>query len=116
LLASFLPRVSTLRTIGRISALGWAMGYAGALGLLVCVLLGMIIFDWKTTAQWRPFFVFAGAWFGLGIIPAALWLTDDEPDPTLRGRSIVRESVIRVADTLRHARQYRQLMTFLLAF
>ncbi len=116
LLASFLPRVSTPRTIGRVSALGWAMGYVGALGLLLCVLGGMLLFDWKQTAQWRPFFVFAGVWFGLGIIPAWLWLTDDEPDAAMHGRSIVRESVGRVLETVRHARQYRQLMIFLLAF
>lgn len=116
LLASLLPHVATPRTIGRVSAIGWTMGYVGALGLLVCVALGMVVFDLPDEAQWRPFFVFAGVWFALGILPAGLILRDDPPDAGAAHRGVLRESVSRVVDTARHARHYRHLVRFLVAF
>lgn len=115
-LASFLPSISTPRNIGRISATGWTMGYVGALLLLICCIAMMLGFNLKTPDQWRPLFVFAGVWFFVGIIPAALFLRDDTPDPAAAGRPLLREALGRVATTLRHAGQYRQLAVFLFAF
>ncbi|HZW10040.1 MAG TPA: MFS transporter, partial [Phycisphaerales bacterium] len=53
-LASFLPSVSTPRNIGRISAIGWAMGYLGALALLLVVGAGMKLFSLGAPADWGP--------------------------------------------------------------
>lgn len=122
-LASFLPEVSTPRTIGRVSALGWAMGYLGALVLLLLVACGMLMFGLGETSSWRPLFVFAGVWFVLGMIPSMLILP--EPDHRRGDVSINRQSTLRatageafdrVKDTLTHATQYRQLVLFLCAF
>lgn len=110
-LASFLPRVAPPRSIGRISAIGWTMGYAGALGLLVCVLVAMVVFDLKDIHRWPLLFVFAGVWFAAGIIPAGLWLPrDTAAQPTTAAR---RWGLLA---TLRRAGQHRQLARFLLAF
>lgn len=115
-LASFLTRVSTSRTIGRVSAIGWTMGYMGALGLLLCVVGGMLAFGWEDPKHWRPFFVFAAIWFGLGMLPAAFLLHDDDPDVSVRRRGVLRDAVSRIVDTARRAREFRQLGRFLLAF
>ncbi|MFG0305526.1 MAG: MFS transporter [Phycisphaerales bacterium JB040] len=115
-LASFLPGVSTPRTIGRISAIGWTMGYLGALGLLVCSLAGMLAFGWKEPSSWQPFFVFAAAWFLLGMLPPTFILKNDTPLPEAAGRRLLPESVSRVVQTFRHASRYAHLMRFLLAF
>ena len=115
-LASFLPGVSTPRTIGRISAIGWTMGYCGALGLLVCSLAGMLVFGWTEPSSWSPFFVFAALWFLLGMLPPTFILRDDEPVPGAGDRHVVAESVSRVVETFRHASRYAHLMRFLLAF
>jgi len=115
-LASFLPRISSPRTIGRVSAIGWSMGYLGALALLLCVVSAMVAFGWEDPRRWRPFFVFAGLWFAIGMLPAALFLRGDEPDPSVRRRGILRDAVSRIVDTGRHAREFRQLGRFLLAF
>ncbi|MEL6497950.1 MAG: MFS transporter [Planctomycetota bacterium] len=116
-LASFLPSVSTPRTIGRISATGWAMGYIGALALLVVTLGAMLAFGMEDAASWRPFFLFAGLWFLLNMIPAALLL--NEP-PTARApqtqRSLVGRAIAQVRGTIRSASEYRQLTAFLAAF
>ncbi|MEL6796512.1 MAG: MFS transporter [Planctomycetota bacterium] len=116
-LASFLPSVSTPRNIGRVSATGWAMGYVGALLLLVLTLGAMLTLGLEDPPDWRPLFVFAGVWFLLNLIPAALNLK--EP-PTLKpaneGRSLVGETFARLRETVRSAAEFRQLVLFLGAF
>ncbi len=112
LLASFLPGLSTTRTIGRVSAIGWTMGYVGGLALLVIVALFAFVAGWKSPEQWRPFFIIAAVWFGIGIIPAGLYLEE----PAHEGASDGRGAIERVRDTIRHASQYRELVRFLIAF
>lgn len=120
-LASFLPIVSTPRNIGKVSAIGWTMGYAGALILLLFTTGMMALFGWGPAEQWRPLFVFAGLWFLIGMIPPALILR--EPPARLEGRgarptlwAAISQGVRSVRDTFRHAANYRQLVRFLLAF
>ncbi len=114
-LASFLPDVSTPRNIGRVSAIGWTMGYVGALALLILVLGSMLLFGMKAKADWRPFFVFAGLWFALGMVPAALFVREKKRE-SARCENPFRASVRRLRETLRHASRHRQLIRFLTAF
>ncbi|MCW5757535.1 MAG: MFS transporter [Phycisphaeraceae bacterium] len=114
-LASFLPDVSTRRTIGRISALGWTMGYVGALLLLMIVFGVMLAMGLKDPETWRPFFVFAGVWFLMGIIPAGLYLRRDQ-QPVVRASDPWREAVVRVRTSLAGAGQFGELRRFLIAF
>lgn len=115
-LASFLPAISSSRTIGRVSAIGWSMGYLGALLLLICLGLGMLVFGLEKTEDWRPLFVFAAFWFLAFMVPVILFLRDDEADRIKDNGSLYAESVGRFAQTVRNAAQYRQLMIFLTAF
>lgn len=115
-LASFLPSVSTPRTIGRVSATGWAMGYVGALLLLVITGLGMTLLGLGATENWRPFFVFAGVWFALNMIPAAVMLREPKPDETHGASTLAGEAFVRLKQTVVSAKQYRQLVRFLTAF
>ncbi|MCB1281925.1 MAG: MFS transporter, partial [Salinibacterium sp.] len=119
-LASFLPGVSTPRTIGRISALGWAMGYAGALVLLVISIGLMLTMGWESPAMWRPFFIFAGVWFAINMIPALLCLHEPPIDRSVRqasnSQSLLVDAIARLRNTIASAKQYRQLGRFFLAF
>ena len=115
-LASFLTDVATSRNIGRVSAIGWTMGYAGALALLVLTFAGMLIFGLKDVELWRPFFVCAGVWYFLGMIPAALYLHEHKRTLVRHTANPLAEAFARMRDTVRHAAQYRQLLVFLLAF
>lgn len=116
-LAAFLPQIATPRTIGRVSAIGWTMGYIGALALLAITAAIIVLGGLGNEAEWPPLFVFAGAWFALGLTPAALVLPQDTPSPDDRdGGGLLRLGARRVGQTLRHARRYRELMKFLLAF
>lgn len=115
-LASFLPAVSTPRNIGRVSAIGWTMGYVGALLLLLITAGMMVVFNWRETENWSPFFILAGVWFLINMIPAALVLREPTTVRTARGGTIVSETYARLRETVRSASSYRQLVRFFLAF
>lgn len=115
-LASFLTDVATNRNIGRVSAIGWTMGYAGALVLLTLTFAAMLIFGLKEVELWRPFFVFAGLWYFLGMIPAALFLHEHKRKLVRHTANPLAEAFRRMRDTIKHATQYRQLLLFLVSF
>lgn len=116
MLASFLPEVATQRTFGRVSAIGWTMGYIGALLLLVLVAVGMLLFGFKDVDQWRPFFVFAAVWFAMGMILPSLVLRERRPGETPSIAACLRLAADRMRSTIRDASSHRQLLRFLLAF
>jgi UMF1 family MFS transporter len=117
MLASFLPEVASQRTIGRVSAIGWTMGYIGALALLVLVVASMLGFDMGPPERWRPFFLFAAVWFALGMITPALVLREIQPAAEKPSIALCMQLAIsRLRTTIRDAREHRQLLRFLLAF
>lgn len=116
-LASFLQSVSTPRTIGRVSATGWAMGYVGALILLVLTAGGMKLFGLEQPRDWRGFFVLAGVWFLVNMIPSAIVLREPPTvRPVGRAATLAGEAAHRLMETVRSASRYRQLVLFLSAF
>ncbi|TVQ31208.1 MAG: MFS transporter [Phycisphaeraceae bacterium] len=118
-LASFLPEISTSRNIGHVSAIGWTMGYIGALLLLVFTALQMQLFGWQATENWGGLFVFAGLWFAAGMV--APWIILKET-PAYGGEAAkgvggaVKAGFGRLGETVRSAKQYAQVGRFLLAF
>ena len=116
LLASFLPEVSTPSNIGRVSAIGWSMGYVGAL-LLSVVLLISLWLGIDDRSEWRPLFVFAGLWFLAGMIAPMLILREAPPVATHEGsESASAEAIARLRDTFDDAARYAQLLKFFAAF
>lgn len=115
-LASFLPSVSTPKTLGRVSATGWAMGYIGALLLLLVTITAMTQLGMMPPEKWRPFFVFAGIWFLINMIPAARALQEPPAEPLHGSKTLAGEAVVRMRDTIRSAGQFHQLVRFFAAF
>ncbi len=113
MLASFLPGISTPRTIGKISAIGWAMGYVGGLLLLIIVAIGASVFGYKDPEQWRIFFVVAAIWFALGMIPPILFLKEPITQTTPEHSKPLAQ---RIAASIGHLKNHRQLVRFLGAF
>ncbi|MBX3323949.1 MAG: MFS transporter [Phycisphaeraceae bacterium] len=116
LLAGFLPEISNSRNIGRISATGWTMGYVGALVLQVLVVGGMLAFGLADTLNWWWFFILAGLWFAAGIVPPALILREVRAAEPRERQSLLRATFSRLAETMRRAREFRQLRVFLTSF
>ncbi|MCA9279116.1 MAG: MFS transporter [Phycisphaeraceae bacterium] len=114
-LASFLPDVSTPRNIGKISALGWTMGYSGAILLMVCLAVGTFAFGLTDAMDWRPFFVFAGLWFFAAMLPA-MFILREQPREVERGHNVLAQAFGRLAHTVRDASRFKHLVRFLIAF
>jgi UMF1 family MFS transporter len=117
LLAAFLPELCRRENVGRVSAIGWTMGYIGALLLLVSAGVAVATFSLDEPAQWKPLFVFAAAWFALMAVPTFIFLPDGgRPQALPQARTIVSAGFKRVANSIRHARLYRDLALFLCSF
>ncbi|MDF1808830.1 MAG: MFS transporter [Phycisphaerales bacterium] len=113
LLASFLPSLSTTRTIGKISAIGWTMGYIGGLMLLILVSILAFGLGWSSPDQWRPIFIMAAIWFALGMIPATFILKEPVTHELEDNHA---PALTRLKNTLKHAYKQRELFRFLVAF
>tara|TARA_R110000868_G_scaffold241497_3_gene496829 strand:+ start:585250 stop:586569 length:1320 start_codon:yes stop_codon:yes gene_type:complete len=116
LLASFLPALSTPRTIGRVSAIGWAMGYLGSLLLLICVISGVKLFGWQQVQNWNWFFILAGAWFFVWMLPAGFILHEPKEHQTPTTSNGFKLAIQRFMSTLKEASHFNQLTKFLIAF
>ncbi|MBL9172945.1 MAG: MFS transporter [Verrucomicrobiales bacterium] len=115
-LASFLPSLARPHEMARVSGFSWACAYGAALLLLVLTALGMVGMHRTTPDQWRPFFVFAGAWFLLLSLPTLLWLREPPlVSPGTPGRSWLSAGFSRLADTVRHLSAHRDLALLLAA-
>ena len=118
---SLLPHIAGRDDMDQISTRGYALGYVGGGTLLVINLL------WVTRPEWffmpglgfalRATFLSVAVWWALFSIP--LFRNVPEP-PVIRragesGRAL-RATITRLSRTIRHLRQYRQLLLFLVAF
>lgn len=119
-LAAFLPSLASREQMGRVSAIGWTMSYLGALGLLGVCAAAVFGAGWSTPDQWRGLFLVAGLWFGLGILPAQLYLREHQA--TMRSgnvRGVVATTSLafkQFARSLRETRRFAQLAKFLVIF
>ncbi|GAB4357931.1 MAG: MFS transporter [Gammaproteobacteria bacterium] len=120
LIAAFLPEIAPPERMGRISALGWAVGYVG--GVLVLGLCLAYLFWAKgqghTAEQYVPvILLIVAVIFVLAALPTFLWLRERAvPSDFQPGRLglYFSEGWRRVAGTLHHARHFRDLFRFLL--
>jgi UMF1 family MFS transporter len=115
-LASFLPSLARQDQVGRVSGFSWACAYSAALLLLIITAILMLACGLQSVESWRPFFVFAGLWFIAFTIPTMLWLKE----PPMAKSSQPRRNLIiagfsRLADSLRHIGQHRDLALLLIA-
>lgn len=114
--AAFLPEVSTRETVGRVSALGWTMGYVGA---LVCVPAAALILWLMGTgdAAMKVIFVFAGLWFLLAMIPTIVIIKErKQPESLPPGKSLLTVGFTRLWETAKEVRHFRQIAAFFAVF
>lgn len=114
-LASFLPFLAPRDQLGRVSGFSWACAYSAALLLLVITAGAMIVLDLKQPEQWRPFFVFAGAWFLVLLVPTMLVLREPEQRSPNGAGTLVGLAYVRLRDSVRNIAQFRDLTTLLVA-
>lgn len=117
LAGAFLPEISEPENIGRISGLGWGLGYFGGLGSLFLVkplLDGGFVpanipnlrLVWPATA----------AFFLVAALPTFLFLRERAPRGTGTALQYVKAGFARIADTGRSVRHFSELVKFLTVF
>ncbi|MBY0263011.1 MAG: MFS transporter [Phycisphaerales bacterium] len=120
-LASFLPDVARREDYGKVSGFSWGVAYSAALVLLIITGLVMTVFGLRQPDQWRPLFVFAGAWFIAMAIPTAIWLRESPPPPLpqlppgVRRPNPIAAGVSRLKESIGSIREYRDLVMLLAA-
>jgi UMF1 family MFS transporter len=115
--SAFLPELSTPRTIGWISAIGWGIGYLGAFTiLLLCVPFLKAGFGPDNIFNIQMVFLITAVFFAIGGFPAFLILRERAvPQPRAGGNLFV-SSWIRVLQTCWKLRHDRTLAIFFIGF
>jgi UMF1 family MFS transporter len=118
IVAAFLPEIASPEKMGRISGLGWALGYLGGLGsLFACMPFLLPGIDAEHAGGVRLSFVAVALFFLLGGLPTFLFLRERAvPRPLPPGRGYVGVGISRTLETLARVRRYRQLFRFLGVF
>ncbi|MBA4318021.1 MAG: MFS transporter [Flavobacterium sp.] len=106
---AFLPELTAPKNYGRVSGYGFAMGYLGSLFTLA------IAFPFIKNDLIRETFVLAALFFLLFSLPLFIFLKDSRKDVILE-KSYLRIGFERVVFTLKHLKQHKDLMYFLIAF
>jgi UMF1 family MFS transporter len=117
LIAAFLPELAREESLGRVSGWGWSLGYVGGLVSLGACLAYV---NWAqargdTAADFVPVtMLITAALFAAASLPTFLILKERaQPQPHLAGMNMAQESFARLVQTVRHARDYRDLRRFL---
>jgi UMF1 family MFS transporter len=115
-IASFLPFLGEPRELGKISGLGWALGYAGGLvsAGFVLLFLGAVSLENFERIRWVG--PFAAVFFLLAAIPTFIWLR--EPAVGVRhnlGTDVVAEGYRRLLVTVRSVGRYPDLARLFLS-
>ena len=117
LAGAFLPEISTPATIGRISGLGWGLGYFGGLGCLLLVqplLAGD--FAVSNVPNLRLAWLVTAGFFLLAALPTFLFLKERAPRGNRTAAQFVRAGFARLATTAGSVRRFSEVVRFLAVF
>lgn len=116
LIAAFLPEISRVPAMGRVSGLGWSLGYLGGLVTLGLCLMYVVWAEGqgqKATEFVPVTMLITAGIFALASLPTFLLLRERAvPSAAPQGRRL-REAWLEVWQTLRHLRQFADLRRFL---
>jgi len=117
LIAAFLPELASKDQIGRLSGLGWSIGFIGGLfTLLLCLAYvtwaesaGQIATDYIPVCM-----LIVAACFAISACPTLLWVKE-RGTATTGEKHVIRNAFGRVIQTLKHLRHFPDLRRFMLA-
>jgi MFS transporter, UMF1 family len=113
--SAFLPEVAKSRMLGRVSGFGYFVGYMGGL-LSLAIGLGMVK-GWVPETNHlnvRATILLVAAWYLVFSLPM-FFLVKEQAVPRAVHGGYIRHGFARLAETIRHARHYREAGKLLLA-
>ncbi len=118
---AFLPEISTDENIGRISGLGWALGYIGGGALLAINLIMLKYPEWLgfSTGYFtvQACFFSVAIWWLVFSLPTFLLLRERGQKSSVSSEEgYFREGYRRLKHTFRRIKTFRELTKFLIAF
>lgn len=117
LIAAFLPELARPAALGRVSGWGWGLGYLGGLATLGACLawIGFATGQGMGAAEFVPVcLLITAAFFAVASAPTFLLLRERRPAGVHHDDGASVSAFARVLDTVRHARQYRDMRRFML--
>lgn len=116
---AMLQQVSTPRTLGRVSGLGWGLGYLGGIiALVVVVVLNQVEWfgiDLSDGMAYRLIALGAAVWTVVFALPFVLFVPEAPPHPDRPQVGLLRGYVVLVQDIVRLFRQDRATAWFLVS-
>ena len=119
---AMLPQVSTPATVGRVSGLGWSMGYFGGIVLLLVAYVGFIAPDvgwFGVTSEGglniRVVALFSAAWFAIFALPVLFAVPEKPPGPARRRVNFFASYPLLLEDVKSLFRRDRNSVRFLIA-
>lgn len=132
---AFLPDIAPEDKIGRISGIGWGIGYIGGLLAMFTAMMGFVSPEvpWfglarESGANIRATCLLVAAWFTLFSIPMFLWVKEIKASPASTDRSrgtkasaavgsawtrTLRDSIVDLGVTFKEIRKYGEIVKFL---
>ncbi len=115
----FLPQISTLQNIGKISGYGFAMGYVGSLiSLMIAMPYANMAFASDNLQMMRPTFIWAGLFFLFFSIPFYIFVIEKREVRGVRLESLnyIKEGYRRLRGTIKRIKEFPQIVKFLIAY
>lgn len=119
---SFLPEIATKDNVGRISGLGWGVGFLGggvslALSLMLLREPGWFGVPREDHLPIRSVFIVVALWWAVfSLFPLFLLKERASPSPLPAGLGYTRAGFMRLIHTFRKVRLHRELFKYLTAF
>ena len=118
---AFLPDIAPAGRIGRVSGLGWGVGYFGGLLALAVALVGFVQaenpwfgFSREAGENVRATNLLVAVWFLVFSLPLFFWVREDRSRASPAGR-VVADGMRQIVRTFREVSRYRQTVRFLIA-
>ena len=120
---TMLPDLVEPKRMGRWSGWGWGLGYVGGVACLLLALFGFvqtegpilgIDFDRAQAEHVRATFVLVAVWYLVFALPLFMY-TPDQPSRGLSVGEAVRSGLRQLAESVKNARRYGDILKFLVA-
>lgn len=118
---AFLPDIASPNRVGRVSGIGWGLGYIGGLLALVLALVTLVQpetpwfgFTRENGENIRATNLLVAVWFVVFSLPLLLWVKEDKSTVSPVGQ-IMSDTFVQLGQTFTAIRRHRQIVRFLIA-